>query len=341
MVGIGNNHNGHNRSPSNNVRPKVATSFGSAHELPKNNSAAFQAAVAGVALTKSDTNVDIANDAPPSIPMPAQDDFNDDELLALNASLKEEPNVLEQVFSTSIEQPEQIENNNYNEAAEYDYYYEDYEAQPEQEQAALVQPEPEPEPAANVNMYQPDNYVSQLLDLGGIDTTQVAAEPEPEREPIKQAAIPPPAPSSIAKPKPPPPSVPKTAVPPPAPTAESILSELTAAAQQAQNEDQYQYEEYDDDGGDYVEIEYEVVNGEEAKPPPAIIPEIEPEIVIETEAEQREYLSIEEAKKQTGGEKEKYLNDEDFAKIFGVTRDEFYKLPGWKQKQKKKSAGFF
>ena len=57
MVGVGNN--GHNRSPSNNVRPKVAQSFGSAHELPKNDSIAFQAAVAGVALTKQGTNVDI------------------------------------------------------------------------------------------------------------------------------------------------------------------------------------------------------------------------------------------------------------------------------------------
>ena len=48
-----------NPTTPNHVRPKVGQSFGSAHELPKIDTVAFEAAVAGVALTKQDTNIDI------------------------------------------------------------------------------------------------------------------------------------------------------------------------------------------------------------------------------------------------------------------------------------------
>jgi len=54
-----------------------------------------------------------------------------------------------------------------------------------------------------------------------------------------------------------------------------------------------------------------------------------------------EYLSIEDAKNSKGTNKEKLLNDDDFMSVFGVDKDAFYKMPGWKQKNLKKSKGFF
>jgi len=39
--------------------------------------------------------------------------------------------------------------------------------------------------------------------------------------------------------------------------------------------------------------------------------------------------------------KEAYLNDEDFEKAFGMSKVDFYNLRPWKQKQLKKSKGFF
>ena len=53
------------------------------------------------------------------------------------------------------------------------------------------------------------------------------------------------------------------------------------------------------------------------------------------------YLSIEHAKKQPGGDKEKWLSDDNFIKVFDMNRDAFYKLKGWKQINLKKSKGFF
>ncbi|XP_035243065.1 advillin [Anguilla anguilla] len=39
--------------------------------------------------------------------------------------------------------------------------------------------------------------------------------------------------------------------------------------------------------------------------------------------------------------KEKYLSDEDFCDVFGITKDEFFSLPQWKQLNMKKSKGLF
>ncbi|XP_061074673.1 advillin [Conger conger] len=39
--------------------------------------------------------------------------------------------------------------------------------------------------------------------------------------------------------------------------------------------------------------------------------------------------------------KEKYLSDTDFTDVFGITKDEFYSLPQWKQLNMKKSKGLF
>jgi len=54
-----------------------------------------------------------------------------------------------------------------------------------------------------------------------------------------------------------------------------------------------------------------------------------------------QFISIEEAKQMTGGDKEKYLNDDDFETVFSMNKKSFYNLAGWKQKQIKKKAGFF
>ena len=43
----------------NKSRPQAASSFGSQNELPKQPSVAFDAAIAGVALTKRTTGVDL------------------------------------------------------------------------------------------------------------------------------------------------------------------------------------------------------------------------------------------------------------------------------------------
>merc|ERR1712228_79732 len=54
-----------------------------------------------------------------------------------------------------------------------------------------------------------------------------------------------------------------------------------------------------------------------------------------------EYFSIEEAKAMDGADKEKYLSDADFFKVFGMDRSAFTALSKWKQKKLKKNTGFF
>ena len=53
------------------------------------------------------------------------------------------------------------------------------------------------------------------------------------------------------------------------------------------------------------------------------------------------YFSIEEAKAMDGPNKEKYLSDDDFTKVFGMDRAAFSALSNWKQKKLKKNEGFF
>eukprot|EP01083_Nonionella_stella_P308454 1088213_1 len=55
----------------------------------------------------------------------------------------------------------------------------------------------------------------------------------------------------------------------------------------------------------------------------------------------RVFMSIEDAKQIKGADKEKFLNDQDFVRVFEMTRDEFDKLPKWKQVGVKKDKGFF
>ena len=269
-------------------------------------------------------------------------------------SLKVQPN--------GMDPAEQIAVIHEDPAAEYEEYeYYTYE-EPAPEHAALVQTEPEQEPEQPAEpkpggMVPPSVILSQLLN------TAEAAEKKPKpatgyEEPVKQPIVPSPAaavakPPPKPKPKPPPPaSKAQAAVPPPAPTVN--LADLNAAAQEQYAEgnadDGYEYYEYDED---YVEIEYEVpteivqeVNEKKEEhameapvaPPPEGEGGNEVQSVV---AEEIEFLSIEDAKKRVGVDKEKYLNDEDFQSVFGITKEEFYKLPGWKQKQKKKGAGFF
>ena len=38
---------------------------------------------------------------------------------------------------------------------------------------------------------------------------------------------------------------------------------------------------------------------------------------------------------------EMYLNDDEFSKVFGMSKDGFYKLRQWKQREMKKKAGLF
>jgi len=57
------------------------------------------------------------------------------------------------------------------------------------------------------------------------------------------------------------------------------------------------------------------------------------------------YYTLEEIKRNKSlascDTKEAYLSDQDFEKVFGMTKEEFYNLRPWKQKQLKKSKGFF
>merc|ERR1712228_492016 len=82
-------------------------------------------------------------------------------------------------------------------------------------------------------------------------------------------------------------------------------------------------------------------------PPPVpkqvVVAQLEKQKSLKEDAvnEEVEYVSIEEAKKRTGANREKLLNDVDFETVFGIDRDAFYKLPGWKQKNLKKAKGFF
>eukprot|EP01083_Nonionella_stella_P244823 851641_1 len=53
------------------------------------------------------------------------------------------------------------------------------------------------------------------------------------------------------------------------------------------------------------------------------------------------FVSIKEAKSRTGAQREKLLNDDDFFTVFGMTRNAFYQMPQWKQKNAKRSNGLF
>jgi hypothetical protein len=39
--------------------------------------------------------------------------------------------------------------------------------------------------------------------------------------------------------------------------------------------------------------------------------------------------------------KEQYLSDEDFKKVFGISKQQFNKLPKWKKQMKKKEVHLF
>jgi len=61
----------------------------------------------------------------------------------------------------------------------------------------------------------------------------------------------------------------------------------------------------------------------------------------ETETK-HQFLSISDAKNHINPlNKEKWLNDEDFFKVFGMNKEEFYEMAPWKQNNLKKSKGFF
>ena len=85
-------------------------------------------------------------------------------------------------------------------------------------------------------------------------------------------------------------------------------------------------------------------------PPANPIMEARKSIVIQSTDEETEedttkkgnlYLSIEEARALRGPNRELRLTDEDFHSVFGMDRDSFYALAGWKQKNLKKATGFW
>ena len=87
-------------------------------------------------------------------------------------------------------------------------------------------------------------------------------------------------------------------------------------------------------------------NKEDTPPPPPppeeYVPTPSPSPPKEEEKQEIVFKSIEEAKAMKGvPDKEKYLTDEDFVKVFGMTKDKFGELKGWKQKNLKKAKGFF
>eukprot|EP01083_Nonionella_stella_P196951 724382_1 len=67
----------------------------------------------------------------------------------------------------------------------------------------------------------------------------------------------------------------------------------------------------------------------QAKPPPS------------PQQMKRHFVSIDKAKVMKCSNKEQFLTDEDFVKVFAMTKDEFSKLKVWKQKNLKQKAGFW
>merc|ERR1712228_483640 len=150
-----------------------------------------------------------------------------------------------------------------------------------------------------------------------VDTNETVGNTEPE--PIKKVSVPPPVPMK------------KVSVPPPvpkkvqrkAPPAPKKKAEPKAAPK--------------------VEPKKMDVVIPPPVPKQVVVAQLEKQKSLKEDAvnEEVEYVSIEEAKKRTGANREKLLNDVDFETVFGIDRDAFYKLPGWKQKNLKKAKGFF
>eukprot|EP00483_Globobulimina_turgida_P012408 UN12431 len=100
------------------------------------------------------------------------------------------------------------------------------------------------------------------------------------------------------------------------------------------DEYEYEYEEYEEYDEEPVQVVVPPPVPAAAIPPPVPTDALNNNAVVE-------FLTIEEAKNLKGANKEKYLNDEDFKSVFGMSKDEFAGLAGWKQKNLKKVKGFF
>eukprot|EP01084_Bolivina_argentea_P310004 536301_1 len=61
----------------------------------------------------------------------------------------------------------------------------------------------------------------------------------------------------------------------------------------------------------------------------------------EVEEKQQDYISIDEAKNMKGNDRENLISDGDFEKVFGMSRDKFNAMKGWKKKQLKQKTGFW
>merc|ERR1712048_429564 len=77
------------------------------------------------------------------------------------------------------------------------------------------------------------------------------------------------------------------------------------------------------------------VNSVPSVPKKVSVPPPVPQEVVEKQLEEEEVecVSIEEAKKRKGANRERLLSDVDFESVFGMNKDAFGKLAGWKQKK--------
>merc|ERR1712228_290073 len=147
-----------------------------------------------------------------------------------------------------------------------------------------------------------------------VDTNETVGNTANE-EPIKKVSVPPPVPMK------------KVSVPPPVP--QKVQRKAPPAPKKK------------------AEPKVEPKKMDVVIPPPVpkqvVVAQLEKQKSLKEDAvnEEVEYVSIEKAKKRTGANREKLLNDVDFETVFGIDRDAFYKLPGWKQKNLKKAKGFF
>ena len=94
-----------------------------------------------------------------------------------------------------------------------------------------------------------------------------------------------------------------------------------------------------------VEDESEAILSKKVSLPPPV-----PEQVVAAQLEKQrslkeneaaEFVSIEDAMNRKGANRERLLSDADFESVFGMNKEAFETLPGWKQKNLKKAKGFF
>eukprot|EP00485_Elphidium_margaritaceum_P007545 CAMPEP_0202692912 /NCGR_PEP_ID=MMETSP1385-20130828/7169_1 /ASSEMBLY_ACC=CAM_ASM_000861 /TAXON_ID=933848 /ORGANISM="Elphidium margaritaceum" /LENGTH=561 /DNA_ID=CAMNT_0049348519 /DNA_START=82 /DNA_END=1764 /DNA_ORIENTATION=- len=156
-------------------------------------------------------------------------------------------------------------------------------------------------------------------------------------------------------------------VEPPQAHAQPVPNVTEEEAQEEEYYEEYEEYDYEEEEEHQIDHEHAVLISSSSNPPPQIKPkkappppppkrghvaqavpppfvpepqnetqpelDVEPEYDVdydyETEEDEPLYLSIKDAKAQKASDKEKYLNDDDFQSVFGMSKQAFYKQPGW------------